>query len=89
MKNYVVFNKPYNVVSSFTLPKTLQDNRNPKRVLTLAPFFESKNLPKDLYSAGRLDAESEGLLLITNDGNFINHLASGKIQKKYWCQIVC
>jgi len=58
MNKYIIFNKPYGVLSQFTS----QDEQR-----TLAEF----NLPKEVYAAGRLDKDSEGLLLLTNDGPFI------------------
>jgi 23S rRNA pseudouridine2457 synthase len=56
---YLILHKPYGVLSQFTAE--LPNQR------TLSEF----NLPPDLYAAGRLDADSEGLLLLTNDGPLI------------------
>jgi 23S rRNA pseudouridine2457 synthase len=47
------------------------------------------NLPPDVYSVGRLDHDSEGLLLLTND-NKLNHQLSDpafKQEKEYWVQV--
>lgn len=63
---YILFNKPYGVLSQFTS----ETGR-----VTLSQF----HLPKNVYSIGRLDADSEGLLLLTNDGRF-KHLL---IEPKY------
>lgn len=60
-RHIVVF-KPYDVLSQFT-PET--DGHR-----TLAEF----GLPKEVYVAGRLDRDSEGLLLLTNDGPLIKRL---------------
>ncbi len=60
--NYLILHKPYGVLSQFT--PELPGQR------TLAEF----NLPPDLYAAGRLDSDSEGLLLLTNDGPLIKKL---------------
>ena len=73
---YLAFNKPYGILSQFT-------SDNPDE--TLANF----NLPKDVYAAGRLDKDSEGLLLLTNDGVLIDRLLNpinDKV-KTYWVQV--
>jgi 23S rRNA pseudouridine2457 synthase len=59
-KSYILFYKPYGVLSQFT---------QEAGYLSLADFGP---FPKDIYAAGRLDADSEGLLLLTND-NFMKH----------------
>lgn len=66
---YIAFYKPFNVLSQFT--GELNDR-------TLAEF----NLPKEVYAAGRLDKDSEGLLLLTNDGPFIKKLLEPKYEKE-------
>jgi len=58
---YFLFYKPYGVLCQFT--------GGPERP-TLAGFLD---LPGDVYPVGRLDADSEGLLLLTNDGH-LKHL---------------
>lgn len=60
---YIAFHKPYGVLSQFTAESGHR---------ALAEF----NLPPDVYAAGRLDMDSEGLLLLSNDGAFINRLLS-------------
>jgi 23S rRNA pseudouridine2457 synthase len=59
-KSYILFYKPYGVLSQFT---------QESGYLSLADFGP---FPKNSYAAGRLDANSEGLLLLTND-NVIKH----------------
>ena len=74
---YIAFNKPYGVLSQFT-----SDNAQEQ---TLAQF----GLPKDIYAAGRLDKDSEGLLILTDDGAMIKKIAdpSNKKVKTYVVQV--
>jgi 23S rRNA pseudouridine2457 synthase len=74
----IAFNKPFNVLCQFT------DRSEPPR-LTLAGF----GLPPRVYAAGRLDYDSEGLLLLTDDGALAARLTSPrhKQAKTYWVQV--
>ena len=74
----VAFNKPYGVLCQFT------DRSVPPR-RTLAEF----GLPPGVYAAGRLDHDSEGLLLLTDDGVLANRLTDPrhKQDKTYWVQV--
>ena len=72
----VIFNKPYHVLSQFT------DETGRK---TLADYINIK----DIYPAGRLDYDSEGLLMLTDDGrlqSLISH-PKYKLTKTYWAQV--
>ena len=74
----IAFNKPYGVLCQFT------DRSTPPR-RTLAEF----GLPADVYAAGRLDYDSEGLLLLTDDGVLAHRLTDPrhKQAKTYWVQV--
>ncbi len=76
MGKLILFNKPYGVLSQFTD----EENRE-----TLANYISVKHV----YAAGRLDKDSEGLLLLTDDGELQNKIASPdkKLAKHYWVQI--
>jgi 23S rRNA pseudouridine2457 synthase len=65
----IAFNKPYGVLTQFT-----DQSMPPRR--TLAEF----GLPKDVYAAGRLDIDSEGLLLLSDDGARIAQISSPKFK---------
>ena len=74
----IAFNKPFNVLCQFT------DRSEPAR-RTLAEF----GLPGGVYAAGRLDYDSEGLLLLTDDGALAHRLTDPrhKLPKTYWVQV--
>ncbi len=72
----IAFHKPYGVLPCFTDP----DGRP-----TLADYIE---LP-GVYAAGRLDMDSEGLLLLTSDGTLAHRITDPqhKLPKVYWVQV--
>ncbi len=79
----IAFNKPYGVLCQFTDRSPLADGVRPRR--TLAEF----GLPPGVYPAGRLDSDSEGLLLLTDDGALAHRLTDPrhKAPKTYWVQV--
>ena len=76
MGNILLFNKPFGVVCQFS-----RDGLHP----TLADYIA---LP-DFYPAGRLDTDSEGLLVLTDDGMLQHRITDPKhkLAKTYWVQV--
>ncbi len=77
MSKIILFNKPFNVLCQFT-------DEGIKRE-TLADYIKIPGI----YAAGRLDKDSEGLLLLTDDGSIqarISH-PKFKLPKTYWVQV--
>lgn len=76
VSSLVLFNKPYGVLSQFTPEGKWR---------ALAEFIPLK----DVYVAGRLDADSEGLLILTDDGRLQAQIAEPKhkLEKTYWAQV--
>jgi 23S rRNA pseudouridine2457 synthase len=77
MFNYYTIYKPFQVLSQFSIQDT-------KR--TLKDFYA---FPKDVYPVGRLDYDSEGLLILTND-TAVNHKLLNPAfghEREYWVQV--
>jgi 23S rRNA pseudouridine2457 synthase len=81
---YLLVNKPYGVLCAFTDPDYERHERQEPRP-TLADFVDVPGV----YAAGRLDFDSEGLLLLTDDGWLIHRLGHPRYQhpKTYLVQV--
>lgn len=78
MAKLILFNKPFRVLCQFSRPEGSDKQ-------TLGDYLE---IP-DVYPAGRLDYDSEGLLLLTDDGQLQHQIAhpKNKEEKTYWVQV--
>ncbi|SFM51670.1 pseudouridine synthase [Marinobacter zhejiangensis] len=76
MATLVLLNKPFQVMCQFT---------DDQQRSTLADYVEVANV----YPAGRLDYDSEGLVLLTDDGKLQHRIAApaNKMKKTYWVQV--
>ena len=81
MANIILLNKPFNVLSQFTQ----NSNDGGKEQATLKPLLP--NYP-GFYVAGRLDYDSEGLLLLTDNGALQHHISDPKHKqtKRHWAK---
>ena len=77
MNDYFLIYKPYLALSQFSAVEGKQ---------TLADFFD---VPKDVYPVGRLDHDSEGLLILTNDKELNHRLLDPAFahEREYWVQV--
>ena len=77
MEFYAIIYKPFNVLSQFTSQEGKQ---------TLKDFFD---VPVDVYPVGRLDYDSEGLLILTNDKKLNHQLLNPTFAhtREYWVQV--
>lgn len=78
MNHYFIIYKPYLVLSQFSTEDSSKQ--------TLKDFF---SVPKDVYPVGRLDYDSEGLLLLTNDTRLNHRLLHPSFahEREYWVQV--
>jgi len=74
---YFIIHKPFNVLSQFT-------SQEEKK--TLKDFFD---VPKDAYPVGRLDYDSEGVIVLTNDKKLNHRLLDPSFahEREYWAQV--
>lgn len=77
MPRYFIIYKPFQVLSQFSTVEGKQ---------TLKDYFR---VPSDVYPVGRLDYDSEGLLLLTNDASLNHRLLNPKFkhEREYWVQV--
>jgi 23S rRNA pseudouridine2457 synthase len=77
LNKYFIAHKPFNVLSQFSST----DNKK-----ALKDFFD---VPSNVYPVGRLDYDSEGLLILTDDKTLNNYLLNpqNKHEREYWVQV--
>lgn len=80
MARVILFNKPFGVLSQFTDTGNADSPR-----ATLSDYIDVPGV----YPAGRLDRDSEGLMVLTDDGKLQNRIASPRFkqEKTYWVQV--
>ena len=76
MPSIILLNKPFGILSQFS-------GDDPS--ITLTPYINKPNV----YPAGRLDRDSEGLLLLTDDGRLQHKISDPRFDKEktYWAQV--
>jgi len=73
------FFKPYGTLSQF-----INNGVQKKRHTLIGDFGD---FPSGTMAVGRLDRDSEGLLLLTTDGKWSAHMTSKGVEKEYWIQV--
>ena len=76
---HFITHKPYGYLSQF-----IYEGKRKKRKKLLDQLFD---FPERTMAIGRLDENSEGLLLLTTDGKVSEHIRSSKVEKEYYVQV--
>lgn len=79
MHSHYKIYKPYGYLSQFIYPQTVRKNKS-----LLGELF---SFPEQTMAIGRLDEDSEGLLLLTTDGKESYQILSKKVEKEYHVQV--
>lgn len=79
MHRHFIFNKPFNCLSQFVFEGKRKTNKR-----LLGQFYD---FPKGTMAVGRLDNDSEGLLLLTTDGLLSEAVRSAKFEKEYYVML--
>jgi 23S rRNA pseudouridine2457 synthase len=77
LHRHFILHKPYGTISQFINP-----HKRKKKLLG-----EIYDFPEGTMAIGRLDVNSEGLLLLTTDGKISEHIRSKKVDKEYYVQV--
>jgi len=76
---HFIVHKPYGYLSQF-----IYERKRKSRKKLLGELY---NFPERTMAIGRLDENSEGLLLLTTDGKVSEHIRNGNIEKEYYAQV--
>ena len=76
---HFIIHKPYGFLSQF-----ITNQKGVKKKLLSELDYD---FPEGIMAIGRLDADSEGLLLLTTDGKVSYHITSSKVEKEYYAQV--
>lgn len=85
MPRVILFNKPFGVVCQFSEPASVTRDRDTPGPRTLKDYIARR----DVYPAGRLDADSEGLVVLTDDGGLQHRISDPrhKLPKTYYAEV--
>ncbi len=86
---YLLFYKPYNVLSQFTDQKAQPPSSDREALLPARTTLKDYIPVTSVYPVGRLDQDSEGLMLLTNNGRLQDQLSNRRFRhpRTYWVQV--